>query len=108
MTFGTTDDVRRRIESGINKRNYKSGINMAQETLKSLIAVIMTLPLQEQVIYELQDNISRHSQTLQPSEEQKARLRQAYLDSREGRVVSQEEAHQMMDEFAQEQYAVAV
>ena len=83
---------------------------MAQETLKSLIAVIMTLPLQEQeqVIYELQDNISRHSQTLQPSEEQKARLRQAYLDSREGRVVSQEEAHQMMDEFAQEQYAVAV
>ena len=83
---------------------------MAQETLKSLIAVIMTLPLheQEQVVYELQDNISRHSQTSQPSEEQKARLRQAYLDSREGRVVSQEEAHQMMDEFAQEQYAVAV
>lgn len=83
---------------------------MAQETLKSLIAVIMTLPLQEQeqVVYELQDNISRHSQTSQPSEEQKVRLRQAYLDSREGRVVSQEEAHQMMDEFAQEQYAEAV
>ena len=43
-----------------------------------------------------------------PTEEQKARLRQAYRDSQEGRVVSQEAAHQMIDEFAQEQYAVAV
>lgn len=81
---------------------------MAQETLKSLIAVMMTLPLQEQeqVVYELQDNISRHSKKFQPTEEQKARLRQAHLDSQEGRVVSQEEAHQMMDEFAQEQYVL--
>ncbi len=44
----------------------------------------------------------------QTTEEQKARLRQAYRDSQEGRVVSQETAHQMIDEFAQEQYAVAV
>ena len=44
----------------------------------------------------------------QLTEEQKARLRQAYRDSQEGRVVSQEAAHQMIDEFAQEQYAVAV
>ena len=43
-----------------------------------------------------------------PTEEQKARLRQAYRDSQEGSVFSQETAHQMMDEFAQEQYAVAV
>jgi len=43
-----------------------------------------------------------------PTEEQKARLRQAYRDSQEGRVVSQETAHQMIDEFAQEQLAVAV
>jgi hypothetical protein len=83
---------------------------MAQETLKSLIAVIMTLPLQEQeqVIYELQDNISRNTAKLQPTEEQKTRLRQAYRDSQEGRVYSQEAAHRMIDEFAQEQYAVAV
>ena len=83
---------------------------MAQETLKSLIAVIMTLPLQEQeqVVYELQDNISRNSGKFEPTEEQKARLRQAYRDSQEGRVLSQEAAHQMIDEFAQEQYAVAV
>jgi len=83
---------------------------MAQETLKSLIAVMLTLPLQEQeqVVYELQNNINRNSSEFQPTEEQKARLRQAYRDSQEGRVFSQEAAHQMMDEFAQEQYAVAV
>lgn len=83
---------------------------MAQETLKSLIAVIMTLPLQEQeqVIYELQDNISRTSNKLEPTEEQKARLREAYRQAKAGEVYSQEEAHRMMDEFAQEQYAVAV
>ncbi|MBR0195444.1 MAG: hypothetical protein IJQ32_04320 [Paludibacteraceae bacterium] len=83
---------------------------MAQETLKSLIAVIMTLPLQEQeqVVIELQDNISRNAGRFNPTEEQKARLRQAYRDSPEGKVFSQEAAHQMMDEFAQEQFAVAV
>ena len=83
---------------------------MAQETLKSLIAVMKTLPLQEQeqVVYELQDNISRNFKKLQPTEEQKERLRQAYRDSQDGRVFSQEAAHQMIDEFAQEQYAVAV
>ena len=83
---------------------------MAQETLKSLIAVMKTLPLQEQeqVVYELQDNISRNFKKLQPTEEQKERLRQAYRDSQDSKVVSQEAAHQMIDEFAQEQYAVAV
>ena len=83
---------------------------MAQETLKSLIAVIMTLPLQEQeqVIYELQDNIMRNSGKLDPTKEQKARLHQSYLDAQAGRVYSQEDAHQIMDEFAKEQYAVVV
>lgn len=83
---------------------------MAQETLKSLIAVMMTLPLQEQeqVIYELQDNIKRNSKKFQPTEDQKSRLRQAYRDCQEGGVFSQEDAHRMIDEFAQEQYAVAV
>jgi len=90
--------------------SQKVNNNMAQETLKSLIAVMMTLPLQEQeqVVYELQNNISRNSKKFQPSEEQKARLRQAYRDSQEGKVFSQEAAHQMIDEFGQEQYAVAV
>jgi hypothetical protein len=94
--------------------NFAADLNqdiiMAQETLKSLIAVIMTLPLQEQeqVIYELQDNVSRNAQKFQPTEEQKARLRKSYLDAQAGRVYSQEDAHRMIDEFAQEQYAVAV
>ena len=83
---------------------------MAQETLKSLIAVIMTLPLQEQeqVVIQLQDNISRNSGLLHLTEDQKARLREAHRQAQAGEVYSQEEAHRMMDAFAQEQYAVAV
>ena len=82
---------------------------MAQETLNSLISVIMTLSLQEQeqVIVQLQENINRHSANEQPTDEQKARLRQAYCEAKEGKVVSQETAHRMMDEFVQQQYAVA-
>ncbi|MBQ7632289.1 MAG: hypothetical protein IJS82_05995 [Paludibacteraceae bacterium] len=83
---------------------------MAQETLNSLIAVMMTLSLQEQeqVVLQLQENISRQAGEEQLTEEQKARLRQAYREAQEGKVVSQETAHQMMDEFVQQQYAVAV
>ena len=83
---------------------------MAQETLNSLIAVMMTLSLQEQeqVVMELQNNIRHHSGKYEPTDEQKARLRQAYKETQEGKVISQESAHQMMDEFAQEQYAMAL
>ena len=83
---------------------------MAQETLNSLIAVMMTLSLQEQeqVVFELQDNINRSREKYQQTEEQKARLRQAYQEAQEGKVISQDVAHQMMDDFAQEQYALAV
>ena len=83
---------------------------MAQETLNSLIAVMMTLSLQEQeqVVIELQDNISRNRGKYEPTEEQKTRLRQAYREAQEGKVISQEAAHRMVDEFAEEQYAMAV
>ena len=83
---------------------------MAQETLKSLIAVIMTLPLQEQeqVVIELQDNINRSSDKFQPTEEQKARLRLAYRETKEGKILSQEAAHRRMDELENELYAIAV
>lgn len=83
---------------------------MAQETLKSLIAFILTLPLneQEQVIVELQDNINLQKSAGNPTDKQKARLRQAFSDAKEGRVVSQEEAHRMIDEFVPEPYSVAV
>ena len=83
---------------------------MAQETLNSLIAVMKTLSFQEQeqVIIELQDNIIRHAPKYEPTEEQKARLRLAYQQAQAGEVYSQEEAHQMMDEFVSAEYAVAV
>ena len=83
---------------------------MAQETLNSLIAVMKTLSFQEQeqVIIELQDNITRNAPKYEPTEEQKARLRLAYQQAQAGEVCSQEEAHRMMDEFVQAEYAVAV
>ncbi len=83
---------------------------MAQETLNSLIAVMMTLSLQEQeqVVLELQDNINRHSGKYQPTEEQKTRLRLAFREAQEGKMVSQETAHRMMDEFEQTPFATAV
>lgn len=83
---------------------------MAQETLKSLIAVIMTLPLQdqEQVVLELQGNISMLKTNSAPTDEQKARLRMAYQEAQVGKVISQEDAHKMMDEFVPETLAVAV
>ena len=83
---------------------------MAQETLNSLIAVMMTLSLQEQeqVVLELQDNISRNKRKYEPTDEQKARLRQAFRESQDGKVISQEAAHRMIEEFAEEQYAMAV
>ena len=83
---------------------------MAQETLNSLIAVIKTLSFQEQeqVIIELQDNIIRHAGKYEPTDEQKARLRLAYQQAQAGETFSQEEAHQMMDEFEPAEYAMAV
>ena len=74
---------------------------MAQETLKSLIAVIMTLPLQEQeqVVQELQCNISMLKTNAAPTDEQKARLRMAYQEAQDGNVISQVDAHKMIEEF---------
>lgn len=83
---------------------------MAQETLKSLIAVIMTLSLQEQkqVVMELQDNINSLSGNYQPTDEQKARLRLAHSQAMTGNVCSQEEAHRMMEEFERKEMVAAV
>ena len=77
---------------------------MAQETLNSLIAVMKTLSFQEQeqVIIELQDNIIRYAPKYEPTDEQKARLREAYRQAQAGEVYSQEEAHRMMDEFVEQ------
>lgn len=83
---------------------------MAQETLKSLIAVIMTLPLQEQeqVVQELQGNISMLKTNAAPTDEQKARLRMAYQEAQDGNVISQVDAHKMIEEFTPEALTLTV
>lgn len=83
---------------------------MAQETLKSLIAVIMTLPLQEQeqVVQELQSNISMLKTNAAPTYEQKARLRMAYQEAQDGNVISQADAHKMIEEFVPEALTLTV
>ena len=69
---------------------------MAQETLKSLIAVIMTLSVQEQkqVITELQENIDKLNQvdiTPYTMQEIDAQLDEAERDIEEGRYFTTEE-----------------
>ena len=68
---------------------------MAQETLNSLIAVIMTLSVQEQeqVISELQANVKGLSQThtSYTMEEIEARLDESERDIEEGRYYTTEE-----------------
>lgn len=83
---------------------------MAQETLKSLIAVIMTLPLQEQeqVVQELQGNISMLKTNAAPTDEQKERLRMAYQEAQDGNVISQVDAHKMIEEFTPEALTLTV
>ena len=65
---------------------------MAQETLNSLIAVMMTLSVQEQeqVISELQANVKSLSETPAPytMEEINARLDESERDIEAGRVSS--------------------
>ena len=97
--------MQRKIAKRLQNLTY-----MAQETLDSLIQVMFTLSLQEQerVICELQDNILRNSPKYEPTEEQKTRLRAAHRQAQAGEVCSQEEAHRMMDEFEQIEYAVTV
>ena len=68
---------------------------MAQETLKSLVAVILTLPIDEQefVMAELQNSIPRHSTPVSPytMEEINARVDEAERDIEEGRLFTTEE-----------------
>ena len=83
----------------------KNNTIMAQETLNSLIAVMMTLSVQEQeqVISELQANVKSLSETHAPytMEEIDARLDESERDIEEGRYYTTEEVFHP-------QYAVAV
>ena len=74
------------------RRKTQNSTIMAQETLNSLIAVMMTLSVQEQeqVISELQANVKSLSETPAPytMEEINARLDESERDIEEGRVSS--------------------
>ena len=74
------------------RRKTQNDTIMAQETLNSLIAVMMTLSVQEQeqVISELQANVKSLSETPAPytMEEIDARLDESERDIEEGRVSS--------------------
>ena len=87
------------------RRKTQNSTIMAQETLNSLIAVMMTLSVQEQeqVISELQANVKSLSETPAPytMEEIDARLDESERDIEEGRYYTTEEVFHP-------QYAMAV
>ena len=87
------------------RRKTQNNTIMAQETLNSLIAVMMTLSVQEQeqVISELQANVRglREAPTPYTMEEINARLDESERDIEEGRFYTTEEVFHS-------QYAVAV
>ena len=68
---------------------------MARETLKSLVAVILTLPIDEQkfVMAELQSRIPHYNAPTRPytMDEINARLDEAERDIDEGRLFATEE-----------------
>ena len=74
------------------RRKTQNKSIMAQETLNSLIAVMMTLSVQEQeqVISELQTNVQRLNQAHAPytKEEIDARIDKSERDIAEGRISS--------------------
>ena len=85
---------------------------MAQETLKSLIAVIMTLPLneQKQVVFELQANIDRQALEVDPEIRRQiiASVEEGEAEIERGEYYTHEEVLEMMKQRIESKYAVAV
>ena len=85
---------------------------MAQETLKSLIAVIMTLPLneQKQVVFELQANIDRQALEVDPEIRRQiiASVEEGEAEIERGEYYTHEEVLEMMKQRIDSKYAVAV
>ncbi len=85
---------------------------MAQETLKSLIAVIMTLPLneQKQVVSELQANIDRQTSEVDPEIRRQliASVEEGEAEIERGEYYTHEEVLEMMKQRIESKYAVAV
>jgi predicted transcriptional regulator len=85
---------------------------MAQETLKSLIAVIMTLSLQEQrqVISELQDNVRLHSSKIDEATRQQliASAETGIEEIQRGEFFTNDEVLAMMNQRVEQQYEMTV
>jgi len=85
---------------------------MAQETLKSLIAVIMTLSLQEQeqVISELQDNVRLHSNKIDEATRQQliAGAEEGIAEIQRGEYFTNDEVLARMNHRVESQYAAVV
>ncbi len=84
---------------------------MAQETLKSLIAVIMTLSVQEQeqVIYELQNNVRQMNHVDESIRQQLiASAEDGIAEIQRGESYTNDEVLERMDQRLEKRYAVAV
>ena len=84
---------------------------MAQETLKSLIAVIMTLSVQEQeqVIYELQNNVRQINHVDESIRQQLiASAEEGIAEIQRGEYYTNDEVLERMNQRLEHRYAVAV
>ena len=84
---------------------------MAQETLKSLIAVIMTLSVQEQeqVIYELQNNVRKMNHVDESIRQQLiASAEGGIAEIQRGEYYTNDEVLERMNQRLEQRYAVAV
>ncbi len=84
---------------------------MAQETLKSLIAVMMTLSVQEQeqVIYELQNNVRQMSHVDESVRQQLiASAEEGIAEIQRGEYYTNDEVLERMNQRLEHRYAVAV
>ena len=84
---------------------------MAQETLKSLIAVIMTLSVQEQeqVIYELQNNVRQINHVDESVRQQLiASAEEGIAEIQRGEYYTNDEVLERLNQRLEHRYAVAV
>ena len=84
---------------------------MAQETLKSLIAVIMTLSVQEQeqVIYELQNNVRQINHVDESIRQQLiASAEEGIAEIQRGEYYTNDEVLERLNQRLEHRYAVAV
>jgi len=84
---------------------------MAQETLKSLIAVIMTLSVQEQeqVILELQNNVRQINHVDESVRQQLiASAEEGIAEIQRGEYYTNDEVLERMNQRLERRYAVAV